>query len=91
MTPRCQPSRPEHPTHFYALVIKSGDPVEQEKQLKYASLVANTIMLSNITDLTDGSVLHGRGRHRRHLGPRRPSDPYMRGARPPLRAVSPST
>jgi hypothetical protein len=20
MTPRCQPSRPEHPTHFYALV-----------------------------------------------------------------------
>jgi hypothetical protein len=33
-------------------VIKSGDPVEQEKQLKYASLVANTIMLSNVTDLT---------------------------------------
>lgn len=33
-------------------VIKSGDPVEQEKQLKYASPVANTIMLSNVTDLT---------------------------------------
>jgi hypothetical protein len=33
-------------------VIKSGDPVEQEKQLKYASLVANTIMLSNVADLT---------------------------------------
>jgi TnpA family transposase len=37
---------------FGGPVIKSGDPVEQEKQLKYASLVANTIMLSNITDLT---------------------------------------
>lgn len=33
-------------------MIKSGDPVEQDKQLKYASLVANTIMLSNVTDLT---------------------------------------
>lgn len=34
-------------------VIKSGDPVEQEKQVKYASLVANAIMLSNVADLTD--------------------------------------
>ena len=34
-------------------MIKSGDPVEQEKQLKYASLVANAIMLSNVADLTD--------------------------------------
>jgi hypothetical protein len=33
-------------------VVKSGDPVEQEKQLKYASLVANTIMLSNVADMT---------------------------------------
>lgn len=33
-------------------MIKSGDPVEQEKQLKYASLVANTIMLSNVADMT---------------------------------------
>jgi hypothetical protein len=33
---------------FGGPVIKSGDPVEQEKQLKYASLVANTIMLSNV-------------------------------------------
>jgi TnpA family transposase len=31
---------------FGGLVIKSGDPVEQEKQLKYASLVANAIILS---------------------------------------------
>ena len=37
---------------FGGPVIKSGDPVEQDKQLKYASLVANTIMLSNVTDLT---------------------------------------
>jgi hypothetical protein len=37
-----------------APVIKSGDPVEQEKQLKYASLVANTIMLSNVADMTTG-------------------------------------
>ena len=37
---------------FGGPVIKSGDPVEQEKQLKYASLVANTIMLSNVVDMT---------------------------------------
>jgi len=38
---------------FGGPVIKSGDPVEQEKQLKYASLVANAIMLSNVADLTE--------------------------------------
>jgi TnpA family transposase len=38
---------------FGGPVVKSGDPVEQEKQLKYASLVANTIMLSNVADLTN--------------------------------------
>ncbi len=38
-------------------VVKSGDPVEQEKQLKYASLVANAVMLSNVADLT--AVLSG--------------------------------
>jgi len=37
---------------FGGPVVKSGDPVEQEKQLKYASLVANAIMLSNVADLT---------------------------------------
>ncbi len=37
---------------FGGPVVKSGDPVEQEKQLKYASLVANTVMLSNVDDLT---------------------------------------
>ena len=38
---------------FGGPVIKSGDPVEQEKQLKYASLVANAIMLSNVVDMTE--------------------------------------
>lgn len=38
---------------FGGPVIKSGDLVEQEKQLKYARLVANTIMLSNVADLTE--------------------------------------
>ncbi|MCY1741080.1 Tn3 family transposase [Ensifer sp. SL37] len=38
---------------FCGPTIKSGDPVEQEKQLKYASLVANAIMLSNVADLTE--------------------------------------
>jgi len=37
---------------FGGPVINSGAPVEQEKQLKYASLVINTIMLSNVADLT---------------------------------------
>jgi TnpA family transposase len=38
---------------FGGPVVKSGDPVEQEKQLKYASLVANAVMLSNVVDLTE--------------------------------------
>ena len=38
---------------FGGPVIKSGDPVEQEKQLKYATLVANAIMLSNVADLNE--------------------------------------
>ena len=38
-------------------MIKSGDPVEQEKQLKYASLVANAIMLSNVADMTESASM----------------------------------
>lgn len=38
---------------FGGPVIKSGNPEEQEKQLKYMNLVANSIMLSNIVDLTN--------------------------------------
>ena len=37
---------------FGGPVVRSGGPVEQEKQLKYASLVANAVMLSNVADLT---------------------------------------
>lgn len=37
---------------FGGPLIKSGDPVEQEKQVKYASLVANAIMLSNVANLS---------------------------------------
>ena len=33
-------------------MIKSGDPVEQTKRVKYTSVVANAIMLHNVVDLT---------------------------------------
>jgi len=38
---------------FGGHVITSGDPVEQEKRIKYMNLVANAIMLHNVVDLTD--------------------------------------
>lgn len=38
---------------FGGPILKSGDPVEQAKQVKYMDLVANTIMLHNVSDLTD--------------------------------------
>jgi TnpA family transposase len=38
---------------FGGPVIKSGDPVEQVKQVKYMELVANAVMLHNVVDLTD--------------------------------------
>ena len=38
---------------FGGSVIKSGDPVEQNKQIKYMNLVASAIMLHNVVDLTD--------------------------------------
>ena len=38
---------------FDGSVIKSGGPVEQNKQIKYMNLVANAIMLHNVADLTD--------------------------------------
>ena len=37
---------------FGGSVIKSGDPVEQNKHIKYMNLVANAIMLQNVADLT---------------------------------------
>ncbi len=42
---------------FGGPVIKSGDPMEQTKRVKYTSLVANAIMLQNVVDLTD--VING--------------------------------
>ena len=38
---------------FGGQIIKSGDPVEQTKLIKYTNLVANSIMLQNVVDLTD--------------------------------------
>ncbi len=37
---------------FGGQTIKSGDPVEQAKQIKYSNLIANSIMLHNVVDLT---------------------------------------
>lgn len=36
--------------------LKSDDPVEQEKRIKYRDVVANAVMLSNVADLT--TVMH---------------------------------
>ena len=41
-------------------LIKSRDPVEYEKRIKYKDLIANAIMLHNVVDMTD--VLHGMSR-----------------------------
>jgi TnpA family transposase len=41
-----------HWVSFGGNVITSGDPVEQEKRIKYMNLVANAIMLHNVVDLT---------------------------------------
>ena len=38
---------------FGGHLITSGDPVEQEKRIKYMNLVANAIMLHNVVDLTE--------------------------------------
>jgi len=41
---------------FGGPVLRSGDPVEQEKRIKYRDLVANVVMLQNVVDMTN--VLH---------------------------------
>ena len=38
---------------FGGQTLKSGDPIEQAKQIKYTNLVANSIMLHNVSDLTN--------------------------------------
>jgi TnpA family transposase len=37
---------------FGGSVLRSGDPVEQEKRIKYRDLVANAVMLHNVVDMT---------------------------------------
>lgn len=38
---------------FGGQVLTSGDPVEQEKRIKYMNLIANILMLRNIVDITE--------------------------------------
>ena len=38
---------------FGGPVLRSGDPVEQEKRIKYRELVANAMMLHNVVDMTN--------------------------------------
>jgi hypothetical protein len=63
---------------FGGPVIKSGDPVEQEKQLKYASLVANAIMLSNVADMTEALAAMAEDGHPVTPGLVACLSPYMR-------------
>ncbi|CAC9504933.1 Mobile element protein [uncultured Gammaproteobacteria bacterium] len=48
---------------FGGQIIKSGDPVEQTKQIKYTNLVANSIMLHNVVDITDALVKMAEDKH----------------------------
>ena len=38
---------------FGGPVLRSGDPIEQEKRIKYRDLVANAVMLHNVVDMTN--------------------------------------
>jgi TnpA family transposase len=38
---------------FGGPVLRSGDPIEQEKRVKYRDLVANAVMLHNVVDMTN--------------------------------------
>ena len=38
---------------FGGPMLKTGDPVEQEKRIKYMTVVANAVMLHNVIDLTE--------------------------------------
>jgi len=63
---------------FGGPVLKSGDPVEQTKQIKYMNLVANAVMLHNVVDLTE--VLHQMAREGYEITPELVShlSPYAR-------------
>ena len=64
---------------FGGPVVKSGDPVEQEKQLKYASLVANAVMLSNVADMTEVLSAMAADGHPVTPGLVACTSPYIRG------------
>ena len=64
---------------FGGPVIKSGDPVEQEEQLTYASLVANAIMLSNVVDMTEALAAMAEDGQAVSPGLVARLSPYMRG------------
>jgi hypothetical protein len=73
---------------FGGPVLKSGDPVEQLKQVKYMDLVANAIMLHNVADLTDvlsAMVDEESTKNRGGLVVQRSTSAYVRGKRPAIR------
>lgn len=64
---------------FGGHTIVSGDPVEQEKRIKYVNLVANAVMLHNVVDLTE--LLNQMTREGLGISPEmfNALSPYMRG------------
>lgn len=58
--------------------IKSRDPVEQEKRIKYKDLIANAIMHQNVVDMTD--ALHEMAREGYHVSSEAVAtlSPYLR-------------
>jgi TnpA family transposase len=58
-------------------ILKSRDPVENEKRIKYKDLIANAIMLQNVVDLTD--VMHDLVQEGHLVSPEFivPMSPYM--------------
>jgi len=71
---------------FGGPIIKSDDPVEQEKQLKYATLAANSIMRLRPDR---GIRIHGQRRTPCHSGSRRCDKPLHAQERPALREIRP--
>jgi TnpA family transposase len=64
---------------FGGPVLRSGDPVEQAKRIKYRDLVANVVMLQNVVDMTN--VLHDLQREEVRVTPELVAhlSPYLNG------------
>ena len=60
---------------FGGPVLRSGDPVEQEKRIKYRDLVANAVMLHNVVDMTNVLPQTATRRHLRDAGDRAAPEP----------------